>query len=82
MRALISQSIETSRPRPADILQLWALLGGLVKDDSAVKRTFANIPCHDGFEARRRIAEPVNKDTAVFQRDWLSKITNQARLQS
>ena len=42
--------------------QLWALLGGLVTGDASAKRTFANVPRHNVFEAFHRIAEPVNED--------------------
>ena len=50
--------------------QLWALLGGLVKADATTKRTFANVPRH-GFEALRRISEPVNEDKALTRKDLL-----------
>ena len=56
--------------------QLWALLGGLVKEDASVKRTFANVPRHNGFEAWRRIHEPVREDKALRRKDLLLKVTN------
>ena len=48
--------------------QLWALLGALIKDDPSVKRTFANVPRHNGFEAWRKISEPVNEDKVLPER--------------
>ena len=56
--------------------QLWALLGGLAKGDASAKRTFANVPRHIGFEAFRRIAEPVNEDKALVRKDLFSRLTN------
>ena len=56
--------------------QLWALIGGLVKGDASAKRTFANVPRHNGFEAFRRIAEPVNEDKALVRKDLLSSVVH------
>ena len=56
--------------------QLWALIGGLVKGDPTAKRTFANVPRHNGFEAFRRIAEPVNEDKALVRKDLLSAVVH------
>ena len=55
---------------------LWALLGGLVKAAATTKRAFANVPRHNGFEAWRRVAEPVNKDKAFLRKDLLRPVTN------
>ena len=41
-----------------------------------MKRTFANVPHHNGFEAWRRIYEPVNEDKALRRKDLLLKVTN------
>ena len=63
--------------RPVEIgRQLWALLGGLIKDDATVKRTIASVPRHNGFEAWRRISEPVNEDKALTRKDLLAKVGN------
>ena len=56
--------------------QLWALIGGLVKGDASAKRTFANVPQHNGFEAFRRIAETVNEDKALARKDLLSLVVH------
>ena len=49
--------------------QLWALLGGLVKADATTKCAFANVPRHNGLEAWRRVAEPLNEDKALRRKD-------------
>ena len=51
--------------------QLWALLGALIKDEPSVKRTFANVPRHNG-----KISEPVNEDKALARKELLTKNTN------
>ena len=50
--------------------QLWALLG------ASVKMTFANVPRHNGFEAWRKISEPVNEDKALARKELVTKVTN------
>ena len=52
------------------------MFGCLVKEDPLVKRTFANVPQHNGLEAWRRISEPVNEDKALRRKDLLLKVTN------
>ena len=52
------------------------MLGGLIKDEASVKRTFANVPRHNGFEAWRKISEPVDEDKALARKDLLTKVTN------
>ena len=47
-----------------------------MKADATTKRTFANVPRHNGFEALRRIAEPVNEDKALTRKDLLPLVTN------
>ena len=56
--------------------QLWALLEALIKDYLSVKRTFANVPRHDGFEAWHKISEPANEDKALARKELLTKVTN------
>ena len=53
--------------------QSWALFGSLVKDDTTVKRTFANVPRHNGIEAWRRIAELVNGDKVLVRKGLLPR---------
>ena len=55
---------------------MWALFGGLLKSDASVKRTFANVPTHNGFEAWRRVVEPVIEDKALIRKDLLPLVTN------
>ena len=52
------------------------MLGGLVKEHADTKRLFANVPRHNGVEAWRRIAEPINDDKALARKDLLPKVTN------
>lgn len=47
-----------------------------MKADATTKRAFANVPRHNGFEAWRRIAEPVQEDKAVLRKDHLPLVTN------
>ena len=37
---------------------------------------FANVPRHNGIEAWRRLAEPINEDKAMVRRDLLASVTN------
>ena len=37
---------------------------------------FANVPRHNGLEAWRRIAEPINEDKASIRKDLLPSVTN------
>ena len=55
--------------------QLWGMLNPLVKE-STVATTSANVPRHNGLEAWRRLAEPVNVDKALLQKDRLPGCTN------
>ena len=56
--------------------QLWALLGSLIAGDSNVHDRFANCPRHNGFEAWRRVAEPINDDKIIILRELLPAVTN------
>ena len=58
------------------ISQLWALLSALVKGDDDARRTFANVTRHNGFEAWRRLAEPINNDKALLRKELLPRFTN------
>ena len=51
--------------------QLWAFLGPLIRQDTDVKRRFDNVARHNGFEAWRRIAEPINEDKALRRKELL-----------
>ena len=55
--------------------QLWALLNPLVKD-TPVAGTFANVTRHNGMEAWRKLAEPMNEDKQLLQKDLLPSVTN------
>ena len=56
--------------------QLWAFLGPLVAGDASMDSIFANVPRHNGFDAWRRIAEPVNDDKAIVLQELLGPVTN------
>jgi hypothetical protein len=55
---------------------LWALLGPLVAVDPSLHAVFANVPRHNGLEAWRRIAEPINEDKILILKDLLPAVTN------
>ena len=40
------------------------------------RRTFANVTRHNGFEAWRRLAEPINNDKALLRKELLAGVTN------
>ena len=44
-----------------------------MNDHADTKRLFANVPRHNGFEAWRRIAEPINDDKALVRKDLLPR---------
>ena len=53
------------------------LAGRPLKGDGSAKRTFASVPRHNGFEAWRRVVEPVNGDKALIRsKDPLPLATN------
>ena len=56
--------------------QLWAFLQPLTKDDGTMEERFANCPRHNGLEAWRMVAEPINEDKAVLRKQLLSIVTN------
>ena len=49
--------------------QLWAMLNPLLSGDADKGTMFANVPRHNGIEAWRRLAEPINEDKAMVRRD-------------
>jgi hypothetical protein len=55
---------------------MWALLGGLVKENPTMKKTFANVPRHNGFEAWRKVMEAMNENKALSRNELLPKLTN------
>ena len=56
-------------------LQLWALLNPLL-NDSKHEATFANVPRHNGLDAWRQLAEPINEDRELVVKDLLPMVTN------
>ena len=62
-------------PREAS-RQLWALLGPLVANDSTVHTVFANCARHNGLEAWRCVAEPINEDKVLILKELLPAVPN------
>ena len=56
--------------------QMWSFLGPLLKEDSAQLSTFRNVQRHNGLEAWRRMAEPINEDKAMVRKELFTKLTN------
>ena len=56
--------------------QLGAFLGPLVAGDSNVTSTFKNVARHNGFEAWRQIAMPINEDKILVLQELLPLISN------
>ena len=56
--------------------QLWAMLNPLRASDSHQAGRFTNVERHNGLEAWRRIAEPINEDKAHVRRDRLATLIN------
>ena len=61
--------------------QLWALLNPLVAE-TRVADAFANVAKHNGLEAWRQLAEPVNEDKKLLQKDLLPLVSNPRGAQS
>ena len=59
--------------------QLWAFLGPLVSGNSVVNGVFENVDRHNGLEAWRRIAEPINDDKQLILQELLAPVTEPAR---
>ena len=45
-------------------------------NDSTMKRCFANVPRHNGYEAWRKIMVPLNVDKALARDEHLPRVTN------
>ena len=56
--------------------QLWAMLSPLLAGDSDKATMFANVHRHNGIEAWRRLAEPINEDKSMLRRELLAAVTN------
>ena len=56
--------------------QLWSFIGPLVKEHAEKASVYRNVPRHNGFEAWRRIAEPINDDKSAMRRELLPRVTN------
>ena len=56
--------------------QFWAMLNPLLSSDSHQRGMCANVQRHNGLEAWRRIAEPINEDKTHVRRDLLSIVAN------
>ena len=56
--------------------QLWAFLGPLVPGDAKKASIYKNEPSHNGLEAWRRIAEPINADKLLILQDLLPAVLN------
>ena len=56
--------------------QMWGFLGPLVKDNSEKASVYRNVPRHNGLEAWRRLAEPINEDKSLMQKDLLPLVNN------
>ena len=53
--------------------QLWLFLGPLLRDNNEKASAYRNVPRHNGLEALRRIAKPINDDKAAMRRELLPK---------
>ena len=56
--------------------QLWSFLGPLAARDSKNALFYKNVPRHNGLEAWRRIAEPINEDKLLILQGFLPAVTN------
>ena len=56
--------------------QLWAFLGPLVANDGHKTSTFKKVARHNGLEAWRQIALPINEDKVLILQELLPLITN------
>ena len=56
--------------------QLWVFLGPLVANDANKTSTFKNVARHNGFEACRQIAMPINDDKILILQELLPLISN------
>ena len=51
----------------------------LAKVDDDARRIFANVTRHNGFEAWRRLAEPINDDKVLLRKELLPRVTSPRR---
>ena len=56
--------------------QMWGFLGPLLKENASQASIFRNVPRHNGLEAWRRMAEPINEDKTLMRKDLLPLINN------
>ena len=56
--------------------QLWAFLSPLVANDASKDSTFKNVALHNGLEALRQIALPINEDKIFILQELLLIVTN------
>ena len=56
--------------------QLWAFLGPLVSGNPVVNGVCENIDRHNGLEAWRQVAEPINDDKQLILQELLVPVTN------
>ena len=65
-------------PAPAKEIsrQLWAFLSPLVANDASRDSTFKNVARHNGLEAWRQIALPINEDKILILQELLPIVTN------
>ena len=56
--------------------QFWALSSALAAHNGSAGSKFARVPRHIGLEVWRLLAEPINEDKALVQKDLLPLVTN------
>ena len=56
--------------------QLWSFIGPLIKENAEKASIFRNVARHNGLEAWRRIAEPINDDKSLMRKDLLPLVNN------
>ena len=55
---------------------MWAFVGPLLKEDNEEASVFRNVPRHNGVEAWRRLAEPINEDKSLVRKTLLPLVNN------
>ena len=55
---------------------MWGFLGPLVKENNDKASVYRNVPRHNGLEAWRRLAEPINADKSMMRKDLLPLVNN------
>ena len=56
--------------------QLWSFIGPLIRDDPDKASTYRNVERHNGLEAWRTMAEPVNQDKTLMRKELLTLVNN------